>query len=193
LKGSIKLIVGIGNPGAEYQDTRHNAGVWFVELLANHWQQNFHNEKKFKGRIATVKIGDIESWLVIPTTYMNLSGQAVNAIAKFYKLIPEEILIVHDELDFEPGIIRLKHSGGSGGHNGLKDIIAQLGSANFYRLRIGIGHPGNRDQVLDYVLHKPSANDNELIRQAMEKTLPLIPDLVQGQISKVTQKLHSDH
>lgn len=185
----IKLIVGLGNPGAEYEKTRHNAGAWLVREIAQAFHQDFTLEKKFKSQLALIQDN---CWLALPLTYMNQSGQAVKAIASFYKILPQQILVVHDELDFEPGIIRLKQGGGSGGHNGLKDIITQLGSADFYRLRIGIGHPGDRSQVHNYVLHQPSKADLLRITDNFSKIFPLLPKLLEGQISQSMQELHTE-
>lgn len=191
MQSQIKLIVGLGNPGSDYANTRHNAGAWLVEALAEQQQQKLHLEKKFKANITHFKLLEHECWLLIPTTFMNLSGQAVKAFASFYKIAPQEILVAHDELDFTPGIVRLKQGGGAGGHNGLKDIIAQLPSPDFYRLRIGIGHPGNRDDVADYVLHTPSRHEHKQILDAIARALNLIPELIQGKMQHVMRELHS--
>jgi len=151
----ISLIVGLGNPGEEYQGTRHNAGVWLVERLAAIRGQTFQKEKKFFGRCARIVIDGIDVRVLLPTTYMNRSGQAVAAMASYFQIPVDEILIVHDELDLDAGIARLKQGGGAGGHNGLKDVIAGFGGdSGFNRLRIGIGHPGNRDRVLGHVTEK---------------------------------------
>ena len=152
---SIQLIVGLGNPGAQYEDTRHNAGFWFVEQLARAYGGSLQPEKKFFGYAARITIGGQDVRLLTPSTFMNRSGQAVNAIATFYKIPPQAILVAHDELDHPPGIGRLKQGGGHGGHNGLRDIISSLGNnKDFCRLRIGIGHPGNSKAVVNYVLKK---------------------------------------
>lgn len=187
----IKLIVGLGNPGPEYSSTRHNVGAWFVEYLARTNNLKFRTEKKFHGQIASLEINENSAWLFIPSTFMNLSGQAIGALCKFYKLAPQEILVAHDELDFEPGVIRLKQGGGSGGHNGLKDIVAHLPTADFFRLRIGIGHPGDRDKVTDYVLSSPSKADKKIIEDAIEDCSVYVPEIIQGQIENVMQKLHT--
>lgn len=186
----IKLIVGLCNPGSEYETTRHNAGAWLVQELAKQQQQTFTLEKKFKGWISSITLNDQTCWLLLPTTYMNLSGQAVQALARFHKILPQEIVIVHDELDFPPGVIRLKWSGSSGGHNGIKDVIAHLNTPAFYRLRIGIGHPGNRAQVLDYVLHAPGKSEKTQITTAITHALSLLPDLIHGKINHFMQQLH---
>lgn len=187
----IRLIVGLGNPGPDYEKTRHNAGAWLIEQLTHAEKLKLHTEIKFKGRLAKLVLDDQECWLLIPNTFMNLSGQSVSAVAKFYKINPAEILVAHDELDFPPGVIRLKKGGGVGGHNGLKDIAAHLQTPDFYRLRIGIGHPGDRDAVLNYVLGIPSKNDVKLIHSTIERALPFIPDLVKGDMAKVMQYLHT--
>ena len=170
----IKLIVGLGNPGSEYVGTRHNVGAWFVETLANKKQKSLCKENKFHGFISKWKY----CWLFRSSTYMNESGLAVAAVAQFYKLETQEILVVHDELDFPVGNIRLKENGGHGGHNGLRNIIQHLRTTNFYRLRIGIGHPGYRDLVTPYVLSFPSKNDRSVILAAIEEGLSIIDKLV---------------
>ena len=183
----IKLIVGLGNPTGEYAGTRHNVGAWFVERLANQNQQFLHKENKFHGFIGKWKY----CWLLKSSTYMNKSGLAVASVAKFYKLGPQEILVVHDELNFPVGDIRLKENGGHGGHNGLRNIIQHLRTTNFYRLRIGIGHPGHRDLVVPYVLSLPSKNDRSAIFAAIEKGLSVIKELVIGDFKKAINNLHS--
>lgn len=188
---SFHLIVGLGNPGAEYAHTRHNAGAWLIARLAEHFQTTLRHESKFKAQVARINSNDQECWLLIPNTFMNLSGQAVHAICQFYKIPTEEILVAHDELDFLPGTIRLKKGGGSGGHNGLKDITEKLSSPDYYRLRIGIGHPGDRHKVLDYVLNAPSKTDKTLIETAFTNFIPLLPDLITGKTEKVMQELHT--
>lgn len=187
---AVKLIVGLGNPGKEYANTRHNVGAWLVELLAEQQHVKLLPETKVKGQVAKINFDNQECWLMIPTTFMNNSGQAVQAMANFYKIATDEILIAHDELDFPAGVIRLKQDGGHGGHNGLRDIIAQLQGKNFSRLRIGIGRPPS-DQMIDYVLHAPSKQDKKLILQAIENVLPMIPDLVAGNFQKIMQDLHT--
>ncbi|ABS77937.1 aminoacyl-tRNA hydrolase [Coxiella burnetii] len=187
MSGGVKLIAGLGNPGDQYARTRHNVGAWFLETLAQQRNQSLAKENKFHGFVA--KCNDY--WLLKPTTFMNESGQAVAALARFYKIKPSEILIAHDELDFPAGDIRLKEGGGHGGHNGLRNIIQHLGSSDFYRLRIGINHPGHKDRVTPYVLSPPSENDRIAILAAIEKGLRLIPELVQGDFQKVMRELHS--
>lgn len=187
----IKLIVGLGNPTAEYEHTRHNAGFWFLDELAWQWKAAFKNEKKFFGDVARVARPEGDVWLLKPDTYMNLSGKAVQALANFYKIQPEEILVVHDELDIDCGAIRFKLGGGNGGHNGLKDIQAKLGTPQFYRLRLGIGHPGDKHLVVGFVLNKPSAAERELIDRAIAKSLRAMDDVMAGQQEDAVRYLHS--
>lgn len=187
----IKLIVGLGNPTAEYEHTRHNAGFWFLDELAWQWKAAFKNEKKFFGDVARVARPEGDVWLLKPDTYMNLSGKAVQALANFYKIQPEEILVVHDELDIDCGTIRFKLGGGNGGHNGLKDIQAKLGTPQFYRLRLGIGHPGDKHLVVGFVLNKPSAAERELIDRAIAKSLRAMDDVMAGRQEDVVRYLHS--
>ncbi len=190
---SIKLIVGLGNPGSQYKQTRHNVGLWFLtELIAQNSTINFKLEKKFKGEIAKTIIADKECILFFPTTFMNCSGEAIKAIATFYKIAPEEILIIHDDLDLPVGTIKFKKGGGHGGHNGLRNIIDHLHTKEFYRLRIGINHPGNRDLVVDYVLNKPSADDKLSILRAIDRGITLLPEIVRDEINKVMQELHTE-
>ena len=187
----IKLIVGLGNPTAEYERTRHNAGFWFLDELAWQWKAAFKNEKKFFGDVARVARPEGDVWLLKPDTYMNLSGKAVQALANFYKIQPEEILVVHDELDIDCGAIRFKLGGGNGGHNGLKDIQAKLGTPQFYRLRLGIGHPGDKHLVVGFVLNKPSAAERELIDRAIAKSLRAMDDVMAGRQEDAVRYLHS--
>lgn len=187
----IKIIVGLGNPGDQYSQTRHNVGVWFVEAYAHFLNQKFVFEKKFKGQISSINTDHSDCWLLLPATFMNQSGQSVGALAKFYKIQPSEILVVHDELDFSVGTVRLKKGGGSGGHNGLKDIVAHLNSSDFYRLRIGIGHPGNAREVIDYVLKNPSKMDRQVIDHKIADVLPLMSDLLAGKTEKFMKTLHT--
>lgn len=187
----IQLIVGLGNPGPEYAKTRHNAGYWFIETLAQQMRATLQPESKFKSLTAQISLNGHSCRLLQPTTFMNLSGQATQAAANFYKIKPEEILVVHDELDLPAGSARLKLDGGHGGHNGLRDIMARLSSNQFYRLRLGIGHPGHKDQVHDYVLHKPSVSDMQLIIEAIDKSLIALPDIVAGDFNKAMNFLHT--
>lgn len=188
---AIKLIVGLGNPGAEYAQTRHNAGFWLLDELAWEWKATFKEEKKYHGEVARVARNGSDIWLLKPNTFMNRSGQAVAALALFYKIKPAEILVVHDELDLPCGRIRCKLGGGNGGHNGLKDIQARIGTPDFYRLRLGIDHPGDRNLVTGYVLNKPSADDRQLIDDSIAKSLKGLPLLLNGEFEEAMRFLHS--
>ncbi len=187
---NIDLIVGLGNPGAQYEQTRHNAGFWFVEEIARLKGAHFRPDSKFSGEVCKVVVEGRELWLLKPDTFMNRSGQAVQKLASFYKIPVDQILVAHDELDLEPGTARLKTAGGHGGHNGLRDIIAHLGK-DFQRLRIGIGHPGHRDQVTDYVLHRASQDDQIAIDNAIDDALRVLPLLAEGSWEKALHRLHS--
>jgi len=191
----IRLIVGLGNPGAEYEQTRHNAGFWLVDNLANSLPNaRLQRESGFNAMVAKTLIGGNQLWLLEPQTYMNRSGQSVGAIARFYKIQPDEVLVVHDELDLPPGAAKLKKGGSSGGHNGLKDITSALGTQDYWRLRIGIGHPRtlNLNQpVADFVLHRPRREEQLLIEEAIEKALRIIPTAVAGDFTKATMELHT--
>ncbi len=184
----VALIVGLGNPGPEYDKTRHNAGFWFVDALA---AGGFRPEAKFQGEVARVHVGGHEVWLLKPMTFMNRSGQAVAAMARFYKIPPEAILVVHDELDLAPGVVRLKQGGGHGGHNGLRDIVSQLGSREFVRLRLGIGHPGNSREVVNYVLGRPPAGEREAIEAGIEAVRTVLPNLLAGELQRAMNTLHA--
>lgn len=189
---AVKLIVGLGNPGPEYDQTRHNAGALFVEELARDTGATLQNEKKFFGLTGKFSHKGQDVRLLIPTTYMNRSGQAVATLANFFRIQPNEILVVHDELDLPPGIVKLKQGGGHGGHNGLKDIIAKLGNQNtFHRLRLGIGHPGHSSQVTGYVLGRAPHSEQQLIDSTITHSLAVLPTLLEGDIATATQKLHS--
>ena len=188
----IKLIVGLGNPSKEYEQTRHNAGFWFIDELAWQWKVSLKEDKKYFGEVARVSRAEGDVWLLKPLTFMNLSGKAVGALAQFYKIKPEEILVVHDELDIPCGRIRLKRGGGNGGHNGLKDIQAKLGTADFYRLRLGIDHPGDKALVSAYVLNKPSAEDKQKVEEAIGKSLQGLPLIMEGKWEEATRFLHSN-
>lgn len=186
----IQLIVGLANPGKEYAPTRHNAGAWWVQQLCLLHSITLTTQSKLQASIGDGVVQGNKFRIAIPTTYMNHSGQSVAKIAQFYKIPVEEILIVHDELDFAPGIIRIKSGGGHAGHNGLRDIIPQLGSEKFHRLRIGIGHPGDRDQVSDYVLGTPSRHDQKLIATAIADSLNLLPAILAANWATVMNQLH---
>lgn len=188
----IKLIVGLGNPGDKYTDTRHNAGEWLIERLARRFNVSLNPESKFFGKTARTLVNGKEVRLLIPTTFMNLSGKAVGALASFYRIKPEEILVIHDELDLPPGTAKLKQGGGHGGHNGLKDIVAQLGNNNnFYRLRIGIGHPDHRDLVAGYVLNKPSPVDRDALEKVLDEATDCVEMIFKDGMVKATNRLNS--
>ena len=188
---AIRLIVGLGNPGREYETTRHNAGYWWVDELARLQNLSFKSEAKYHGLTARGQLHGHEMLLLKPQTFMNVSGRAVGALAQFYKIAPAEMLVVHDELDLPPGVARLKMGGGHGGHNGLKDIIAHLGSKDFWRLRLGIGHPGDRADVAGYVLNDPRREERELIDEAIQRALHVAPLIVEGKTEAAMLKLHS--
>lgn len=191
MSNKIKMIVGLGNPGSEYEQTRHNAGFWFIDELAWQYKATLKEEKKFFGSVARISISGSDLWLLKPATFMNRSGQAVAALAQFYKIRPEEILVVHDELDIPCGRIKFKLGGGNGGHNGLKDIQARLGTPDFYRLRLGIDHPGDRNLVVGYVLNKPSPEHRQQIDGAINKSLKAVPMLLAGEWEEAVRFLHS--
>ncbi len=188
----VSLIVGLGNPGSEYEKTRHNAGFWFLDELARQHNTSFKSEKKFHGEVARYKQAGEDVWLLKPMTYMNLSGQAVQALAKFYKIKLEEILVVHDELDLSVDTARLKKGGGHGGHNGLRDIASKMGGNNFLRLRIGIGHPGDKSKVTNHVLKKASTDDQISIERSIERALNVLPLVIEGEVQKAMNELHTD-
>lgn len=189
---TIKLIVGLQNPGASYEPTRHNAGGWFVQALADSCGAEFRANKSFHGDVASINLDGHACHLLLPTTWMNQSGRAVRALCQFYRIAPEHVLIAHDELDLPPGVVRFKTGGGHGGHNGLRDLIANLQGPGFQRLRLGIGHPGSKDLVLDYVLGKPSLSDKQAIGHAISDAIDVIPKLLDGQFSAAMNVLHSD-
>jgi PTH1 family peptidyl-tRNA hydrolase len=188
---AIQLIVGLGNPGPQYEATRHNAGFWWVDQVCNEHGVRLSQEAKFFGQAGRTKSGSSEAWLLKPATFMNRSGQSVAALANFYKIPPEAILVVHDELDLPPGTVKLKKGGGNGGHNGLKDISAHLGTQDYWRLRLGIGHPGDRNAVVNYVLHTPSRNEMLLIEDSIDASTTLLPMLLEGHMEAAMMKLHT--
>ena len=191
-ENAIELIVGLGNPGTQYDETRHNAGFWFVEELARAYGATLQPEKKFFGHAARISINGQDVRLLNPTTFMNRSGQAVGALATFYKIPPQSILVAHDELDLPPGVGRLKQGGGHGGHNGLRDIIASLGNnKDFLRLRLGIGHPGNSKEVVNYVLNKPPVADRQRIDAVVDEAVRVTAEAVNGARQKAVQELHT--
>ncbi|RQO34827.1 aminoacyl-tRNA hydrolase [Herminiimonas sp. KBW02] len=192
----IRLIVGLGNPGQEYEQTRHNAGFWLVDQLARNTPRcNLSRESKYNALAAKTVIAGQEVWLLEPQTFMNRSGQSVGALARFYKILPDEVLVAHDELDLPPGVAKLKKGGSSGGHNGLKDITAALGTQDYWRLRIGIGHPRTlnlQQAVVDFVLHRPRKEEQPLIDEAIAKSLDIIPMLCEGKFEAATMQLHTN-
>ncbi len=190
MSGDIALIVGLGNPGTQYGATRHNAGFWFLDAIARSYGGQFHGDAKFHGDLCRITVDGKRVWLLKPSTFMNRSGQAVAALARFYKISPEQILVVHDELDLSPGVARLKKGGGHGGHNGLRDIAAQLGK-DYRRLRLGIGHPGVGRDVSAYVLNRAPAVEERLIEAAMAEAQAVLPLIVQGDFDKAMNRLHS--
>jgi len=187
----IQCIVGLGNPGSKYEATRHNAGYWFVEELARRHSARFRAEAKFFGETCRISAAGEQCWLLKPTTFMNRSGQSVSALARFYRMQPDQILVAHDELDLPCGTVRLKKGGGHGGHNGLRDTIKALGTPEFYRLRIGIDHPGHKDQVVDYVLSPPRREEATQILDAIDRAADQLPLLLQGEYARVMNSLHS--
>ena len=192
----MRLIVGLGNPGAEYAETRHNAGFWLCERLATELGASLHRESRFHGLAGALPAGDGAAragslWLLLPQTFMNRSGQSVRALMQFYRIEPAEMLVMHDELDLPPGQMRLKFGGGLGGHNGLKDITAHLGTQDYWRLRIGIGHPGDRNEVVDYVLKPPRKDERSEIDAALDRALLAWPVLAKGDFNAATQRINS--
>ena len=192
----IKLVVGLGNPGREYEQTRHNAGFWWADALARDWGATFKRETKFHGEVA--KAGGV--WLLKPMTFMNRSGQAVGALCKFYQIQPNEILVAHDEMDLPPGGLKMK-TGGAAGSNGVKDIVSHLGTRDFWRMRIGVGHPRelaaklggdmSRDEVVDYVLHRPDKTDQRAIEDALQRATDAWPMIAEGDLEGAMLKLHT--
>jgi PTH1 family peptidyl-tRNA hydrolase len=187
----IRLLVGLGNPGPEYEATRHNAGFWFIDEAARKLGATLTIERSYSGRAARVNRSEGPVWLLQPLTFMNLSGKSVAALARFFKIAPSEILVVHDELDLLPGQVKIKLGGSSAGHNGLKDIQAQLGSADFWRLRLGIGHPGVKAEVINYVLRKPLAEQREAIDKSIEQSIQALDLLFAGNMEHAMMKIHA--
>ncbi len=188
---ALRLIIGLGNPGAEYALQRHNAGFWLVDALAQAEGVRFTREPKLRGAAARVSLDGCDLRLFKPLTFMNDSGRAVVAALNFWKIAPEECLIAHDDLDLPPGVARLKFDGGHGGQNGLRDIIGQLGHGRFHRLRIGIGHPGLRDQVTPWVLGRPSRDDEDAMLDAIARALQVLPLAAAGEFSEAMKRLHT--
>ncbi|MEI7531706.1 MAG: aminoacyl-tRNA hydrolase [Betaproteobacteria bacterium] len=194
----IKLIIGLGNPGKEHQKDRHNAGFWLCELFASAFNAKFSHESKLKGSVAKIKLGQADICFLLPTTFMNLSGESVSSLMRFHKILADEILVIHDELDLSPGITRLKWSGGSGGHNGLKSISSHLGTNDYWRLRIGIGHPRDivekgmpHQEVANFVLKRASQSEEKLILDSFNKPCALLNDLIQLGPQAIMKDLHT--
>jgi PTH1 family peptidyl-tRNA hydrolase len=187
----IRLLVGLGNPGPEYEDTRHNAGFWFIDEVARTLRVSLSPERSYFGLAARANRPEGPVWLLQPLTFMNLSGKSVAALARFFKIAPNEILVAHDELDLLPGQVKIKLGGSHAGHNGLKDIQAQLGSADFWRLRLGIGHPGVKAEVVNYVLRKPLAEQREAIEKSIEQGVAALDLLIEGDMERALMKVHA--
>lgn len=187
----ISLIVGLGNPGPEYAETRHNAGFRFLGALLSGTGRPLRYESRFAGEVGRLNIGDKELWLLAPQTFMNNSGESVADFARYYKIPPPDILVVYDEIDLPPGAVRLKVGGGSAGHNGLSDVTEKLGSSDCVRLRIGVGHPGSAAQVVSYVLKRAPPGEQALIDGAIQRALEYLPDIVHGEFEKVMNALHA--
>ena len=186
----IRLFVGLGNPGPEYEDTRHNAGFWWIDSLARRLNVNLVADRSYHGFVGRANLPSGPVWLLQPQTYMNVSGKSVAALAKFFKILPSEILVAHDELDLLPGQVKLKNSGGHAGHNGLRDIHAQLGSPEYWRLRLGIGHPGIKTEVAAYVLRKPPQAERQAIDKCIAQALDATEALIAGDMAKATLLVH---
>ena len=186
----IKLFVGLGNPGGQYEATRHNAGFWWIDLVAASNNSPLKLDSKFLGLVGKLSNSN-DTWLLKPNTFMNASGKAVAALANYYKILPEQILVIHDELDLPAGTVKLKKAGGHGGHNGLKDIAAALGTPDFWRLRLGIGHPGDRNEVVNFVLKAPTKDEQSALDGAIDKSLTILPQLLSGDFEQAMLKLHS--
>ena len=186
----MKLIVGLGNPGSKYEETRHNAGFLLLDDLARSYSASYASEKKFQGDLARTNIGSCDVRLLKPTTFMNLSGESVRAVAGFYRIEANEILVAHDELDIPPGSVKLKQGGGHGGHNGLRDIINHVGR-DFWRLRLGIGHPGDAKKVVSFVLQRAPKSETDLLQNSIDDVVREIPGIVTGDMEKAMQTLHT--
>jgi peptidyl-tRNA hydrolase, PTH1 family len=187
----IKLFVGLGNPGPEYEATRHNVGFWWVDALASELKLTLTHDRSYHGFVARTNLHSQTVWLLEPRTFMNLSGKSVAALARFFKIAPDEILVVHDELDVLPGQAKLKFGGSHAGHNGLRDIHAQLGTGDYWRLRLGIGHPGVKAEVIDWVLKKPAPDQRTAIEECIARTLKAVPALLAGEMDKATLLVHT--
>lgn len=187
----IKLLVGLGNPGLDYEATRHNAGFWWIDEVARQLKVSLVPERGYFGLAARANTAGGPVWLLQPVTYMNLSGKSVAALAKFFKIEPPEILVAHDELDIAPGHMKLKVGGGHAGHNGLRDIHAQMGSPDYWRLRLGIGHPGVKSEVANYVLRKPPLAEQQAIEACIQRSMMALPALLSGQMEQALRAIHT--
>ena|SRR3990167_1125479 len=187
----IKLFVGLGNPGTEYEATRHNAGFWWIDALSRELEAPLILDKSYHGQVARATVNGQTVWLLKPLTFMNLSGKSVAALARFFKISSEEILVAHDELDIIPGQAKLKFGGSHAGHNGLRDIHAQLGTADYWRLRLGVGHPGVKAEVINWVLKKPSREHRQAIEDCIARCLKAVPELLNGEMEKATMLIHT--
>ena len=187
----IKLFVGLGNPGPEYELTRHNVGFWWVDALADDLKLTLAADRNYHGLVARATLHGQNVWLLEPRTFMNLSGRSVAALARFFKIPPEEIMVVHDDLDIVPGHAKLKFGGSHAGHNGLRDIHAQLGTGDYWRLRLGIGHPGVKSEVVDWVLRKPAPDQRVAIEECIARTLKAVPAMLAGEMEKATLLVHT--
>jgi len=187
----IKLFVGLGNPGPEYEATRHNAGAWWVDALAQELKITLVPDRSYHGLVARTSVHGRTIWLLEPRTFMNLSGRSVAALVRFFKILPDEMLVVHDELDLLPGQAKLKFGGSHAGHNGLRDIHEQLGTGDYWRLRLGIGHPGVKEEVVNWVLRRPIADQRSAIEECIERTLKAVPAMLAGEMEKATLLVHT--
>ena len=187
----IKLFVGLGNPGPEYESTRHNAGFWWIDALARAMKVTLVADRSYHGLVARTSVNGQNVWLLEPKTFMNLSGKSVAALARFFKILPEEILVAHDELDIVPGQAKLKFGGSHAGHNGLRDIHAQLGTGEYWRLRLGIGHPGVKAEVINWVLQKPAPDQRIAMEECIARTLNAVPAMLAGEMDKATLIVHT--
>jgi PTH1 family peptidyl-tRNA hydrolase len=187
----IKLLVGLGNPGNEYEDTRHNAGFWWIDAVARELKVSLVPERSYHGLVARTTVKGQTVWLLEPQTFMNLSGKSVAALARFFKIQPQEILVAHDELDISPGEAKLKLGGSHAGHNGLRDIHAQLGTADYWRLRLGVGHPGEKSEVVNWVLKKPMLEHRKAIDESIHRSVQALPLLLAGEMTKAMALIHT--
>ncbi|MGH6639889.1 MAG: aminoacyl-tRNA hydrolase [Polaromonas sp.] len=187
----IKLFVGLGNPGTEYEATRHNAGFWWIDALSRELKAPLSLDKGYHGQVARTAVNGHTVWLLKPLTFMNVSGKSVAALARFFKISPEEVLVAHDDMDIVPGQAKLKFGGGHAGHNGLRDIHAQLGTPDYWRLRIGVGHPGVKAEVISWVLKKPSPEHRTAIEDCITRSLKAVPELLNGEMEKATMMIHT--